>query len=118
MGKNEPQRKDSSSAGANFFRSTWRLSGPDFSGIRDISDFVRRDSKAEKVSGRPHSAHQIIYKRISDLQNKYVGDGEKTQRSGTISGTAEKASGKWKYLMLDVILENGRRIDFMSTSKQ
>ena len=38
--------------------------------------------------------------------------------SGTISGTAEKASGKWKYLMLDVMLEDGSRIDLMSTSKQ
>ncbi|MBA7677919.1 hypothetical protein ES703_86186 [subsurface metagenome] len=51
MEKNDPQRKDSSSPGANFFRSTWRLSGPDFFGIRGISGFVRRDSKAEKVSG-------------------------------------------------------------------
>ena len=77
MGKNDPQRKDSSSPGANFFRSTWRLSGPDFFGIRGISGFVRMDSKAEKVSGRPHSAPQIICERISDLQNKCVGDGEK-----------------------------------------
>jgi hypothetical protein len=46
--KNDSQRKDSSSPRANFFRSTWRLSGPDFSDIRGISGFVRRDSKTEK----------------------------------------------------------------------
>ena len=49
MGKSDPQRKDSSSSGANFFRTTWRLSGPHIFGIRGISGFVRRDSKAEKV---------------------------------------------------------------------
>ena len=50
MEKGDPQRQDSSTRRPNFFRSTWRLSGSDFSGFWRTSGFVRRNKETEKVS--------------------------------------------------------------------